>query len=1274
MFKNLSIKVKLAILSAISLFGLVMTISYISIDKTTKSIIAYEMNKLSTVEVTKHAEINKYLKNIKELLVSLAQNNTTKDATIDFNNSFKKLSTETSLNIENIKETLKANFSANYISKVNYDVPKSQPKRLISQYLPKNENAIIAQYMFIVDNNAPINKKNALTYNPKYSNSYMKTHKKYHNSFDTFLNSFNLYDIFIINTNGDVIYTDFKEKDFATNLKHGVYADTGLAEVYEKASNLKNGEIAFEDFKPYEPSYNVYASFIATPIYIDGKVAGVLAFQMPVEQITKIMQFDGMYEEAGLGKTGECYLVGQDYMMRSNSRFQKNIQNKVVQELHSTIGVYKVKTQSTINALKSNSSLNSDVGKWIIKDYRDKRVLSVYHSINIYDQAKWALIAEIDEEEALVPVNTLKNSLLIISIILLLIFIILSLIATHKIIGKPLTRFQDELLHFFEFLKGETNSVKTLEVTSKDEIGKMASSINDGIVIMKKDFQHKKDESWIKDGINQLNNELASSSILEDVSYNAIHFICSYLNAGAGVIFIFDAEKEELKEYASFAHVHRDDLSNTYTFGEGIVGQVALQKSPILLAQSEDSQLNIKNATHSQKALNTYTYPLIYQDKLFGVIEIASVNNFISNQIEFLNASNKVIATAISTSIQNMKVKKLLQDTELANVELKTNQAKLEEANVHMEEQQQRLEIINTNIEEQQQQLEEANANMEEQQQQLQISEQNLKIQNESLQKAKKETEDKAQELEMSNKYKSEFLANMSHELRTPLNAIILLSQLLSKNKKENLNKDDIKKSLTIFNSGKELLRLINDILDLSKVESGKMEIIIDSFHSSDFLTNIENLFENGIKEKNLEFKIIDNYKNIIHSDSDRISQIVRNLISNALKFTKDGSITLEISPTPKNEIEIAVTDTGIGIAKEKQEQIFQAFTQADGSTTRRYGGTGLGLSISKELAHLLSGNIYLESKENEGSTFKVILPNLKKNDTVSTIKKQEVIETIQVDTLSDDRDILNDNSAMLVIDDDVAFTEIVYENIKKHKHFGLIAHTANDGLELIKKYNISAILLDLTLPDINGIEVLKELKTDEKTKDIPIYIISSKDKDSETLKMGALGYGQKPLIEDDIDDVISELQSFIQNHKVVNEENESVVLDDIDLNGLSIMIVDDDIKNIFVLDSALGEYNANIQTAYNGKEAIEKLKDSTKVDLILMDIMMPVMNGYEAIEAIRADDMLSDIPIIAVTAKAMKEDKDRCIQLGADDFVSKPIDIDALVKLIDVWSKRKHT
>lgn len=1000
-------------------------------------------------------------------------------------------------------------------------------------------------------------------------------------------------------------------------------------------------------------------------------------------------------------------------------------------------------------------------------------------------------------------INTIIiNILTIIATMFILVFIVLRI--AKKSILTPLENFQNGLLDFFKYLKGEQKEIVFLDDSLKDEIGVMSNIVNQGIKKVENSVNHKNIEDWIKDGVNSLNQILINLKDVQDVSDRSVNFICDHINAGVGVFYLFDEDKNKLVQYASFAHVIRDELSYEFDLKEGIIGQVAFQKKPILLKNIKKDENLITTGTITQASYNTYTFPLIYNNKLYGVIEIGSFNEIEKKYIDFFDATNRIICLALSNSIQDKKVKQLLEHTKKANKQLEINQLKLEEANAYMEEQQQQLEEANANMEEQQQQLEEANANMEEQQQQLKISEQNLKLQNQKLEETKNEIENKANELEQSGKYKSEFLANMSHELRTPLNSIILLSSLLQKNSKKTLNVDDIKKAKTIFESGNDLLKLINDILDLSKVESGKMQVIIDTFNSADFLSQIKDTFEFIAIDKGLKFNIVDEYNGIINNDRDRISQIVKNLISNAFKFTKEGSITLKISKSYEKDFIISVIDTGIGIAANKQELIFKAFTQADGGTSREFGGTGLGLSISRELSKLLGGFITLKSEEGIGSTFSVELPNLKSTleDYVVNTHKEEKIFKKDISTnvsipiievVNDDRNIMTkDDEAYLIIDDDKMFTEVVYEEVKKDNNFALIALTATSGLELVKKHKIKGIMLDLTLPDMDGVDVLKELKSNNKTRHIPVHVISSKDKNNETLELGAIGYLQKPVFDGDINHIISSIDSFQEkqikdllivednkvhrealielvgegvnikgvktsaeailevkkekydtvvvdlglmdgsgyevceyiknthpklpiiiytgrdldsqdkiklqeysnsiiiktansNERILNEiniflhrddeedEQSNEIFESIDLRGTNILIVDDDIKNIFVLDAALKEFKATTHTAFNGQEALDFLEQNSDIDLILMDIMMPIMDGYEAIKAIREDSKLKHLPIIAVTAKAMKEDREKCIQLGADDYLSKPIDINILGNLIKVWSKKKH-
>lgn len=1318
--KNISIKIKVLLLSMVSLLALSFILGTVAINKT------------------------------KETLIEV---------------QYKQLTTERDSKIKQLQEIFKL-----YTKQINLLKTTSYVTNLTKDFQDIHNKVGIDPY-----GSFPINNDEIQKMLPKWDAFYKKYTETY---------PFN--DVYLISQEfGHVIYTYGKKNDFGTNLSNGDYRDSALAKIWKKVKKYKRS--VFIDMSAYEPRGGEPSMFIAAPVYIDSKFSSVLVFRINTSDIQDIMRF-----RSGYANTQEDYLVGPDYLMRSDSFLSP--------KTHSVKNSFKYPKTGISDSVAVKDALIGNSETKLIQDYRGNNVLSSYTPFKIDEDLTWAMIAEIDENSVLEVPNDLRNTLILISFITFSLVFFLLYIVIQKYIISSLNRFQFGLLDFFKYLNKETNDVKLLSIESKDEIGVMSVAVNNGIDQVKKNIEKTRIEAWIKDGVNKLNQSLINLESIEEVSRKSIDFLSSYTNSGVGVFYIFDENENTLVQYSSYAHIVRDELSNVFKLGEGIIGQVGFQKKPILLKNIKKDENLITTGTITQASYNTYTFPLIYNEKLYAVIELGSFNEFNEEIIEFLNASTRNICISLSATIQNNKVKELLENTKKANKELELNQLKLEEANTYMEEQQQQLEEANANMEEQQQQLEEANANMEEQQQQLKISEQNLKLQNQALEENKKDIQKKAEELEISGKYKSEFLANMSHELRTPLNSIILLSSLLQRNSKATLNNDDIKKAKTIFESGNELLRLINDILDLSKVESGNMQVIVDNFNSSDLLAQIKDTFEYSAIEKGLTFNIIDEYKQNISNDRDRISQVIRNLLSNALKFTKEGSITLKISASKDKDFRISIIDTGIGIALDKQDLIFKAFTQADGGTSREFGGTGLGLSISKEFAKLLGGYISLESQENVGSTFSIDLPNLE-DDNIKQVHIEEkpksktvVNKNIPIiEIVKDDRDnISSSDETYLIIDDDKMFSEVVYEEVKKNGNNCLIALSATSGLELIKKYNIKGIMLDLTLPDMDGIDVLKELKSNKQTSHIPVHIISSKDKDNQTLKLGAIGYLQKPVYDGDINNIINSIDSFQEkeikdllivednqvqrealieligegvnitgvksaqeainevkkekydtvvidlglmegsgyevceyiknsypklpiiiytgkelnaddkiklqkysnsiiiktvnsNERILNEINlflhrdskenqeSKEIFESIDLHGTNILIVDDDIKNIFVLDAALKEFNANTHTAFNGKEALEFLEKNPNVDLVLMDIMMPIMNGYEAIEKIREDERIKHIPIITVTAKAMKEDREKCISIGADDYLSKPIDINILANLIKLWSRKKH-
>lgn len=916
-------------------------------------------------------------------------------------------------------------------------------------------------------------------------------------------------------------------------------------------------------------------------------------------------------------------------------------------------------------------------------------------------------------------------------------------------------------------------------------------------------------QSWIRNGIAELNEALAGENTIVSTSSKAITYIGNYLNAGVGAIYTYNKEDEILTQSASYAFVQREELSNKFALGEGTVGQVALQKSPIQLKNIKRTSSIITTGTTSEAPINTYTFPLIYQDELYGVVEIGSHLLFDEKAAEFFELANNVIATSIATAVQNEKVKLLLEKTQQnnfeiqeANAQMAEQQQQLEEANVQMEEQQQQLEEANAEMTERQQQLEEANTQMEEQQQQL-------REQNEDLEQSRKEIDQRAAELELSNQYKSEFLANMSHELRTPLNSIILLSESMKENKQKHLNEKDIKRAGIIHRSGEELLRLINDILDLSKVEAGKMDLIVNNFTAEEFLSDLHVQFEESAQAKGLELKIQDNYKGNISNDRDRLGQVVRNFVSNALKFTNKGSITIGIDKEGNGDARVYVTDTGIGIPKDKLKLVFEAFQQIDGTISREYGGTGLGLSISRELGKLMKGHLELESELSQGSTFIIIIPNLireegttleeliRKQESRPKALKKEIEKTVSTaaevgtvnQAIKDDREnIKKGEKAYLVVEDNLELAEAVSDKIREQGEKVIVAETGGEAIYLASQYALKGVMLDLGLPDIDGIDVLKTFKTNLALKTIPIYIISADDKEKLARIEGAIGYTQKPLRENSFKNILNSFDAFnkkevkdlliVEDNKVqrealidfigtdsvktrgvesvsaaitelakgiydavivdltlksgsgfevceyikkneiktpiiiytgkeLTEEEEihlkkytdSIIIksaasqnrlmanldlflhrvkknmpverkkiNEIDFKSKKILLVDDDIRNIYVLADLLEDTGAEVITARNGQKALDALEEHADINIVLMDIMMPVLNGYEATASMRKNEKFRNIPVIALTAKAMPEDKKEALDAGCDDYVTKPIKSEILLGVMSGW------
>ena len=685
----------------------------------------------------------------------------------------------------------------------------------------------------------------------------------------------------------------------------------------------------------------------------------------------------------------------------------------------------------------------------------------------------------------------------------------------YKVMGAD-DRLGHAILQMIKYLRTilkQANAISredfsgTIESKSKDdELGLALVTMTD---MLRSSSIKNKNEIYFSEGVGSFSDTLTGISDSVELAKKAITLACRYVNASSGVVYSYSKESQELSLIASYSYISRDNLSNKFHLGDGVIGQVALEREAILLKNLKGDEYMVQSGTTSELAKEIFAFPLIHEDELFGVVELLSFESFSKIQEDYLAKIASVFATALHTTSQNAQIKTLLEKSQEAFEELQTQSEELQESNVQMEEQQQ----------------------------QLTLQSHELQVKNETLAKAKLEIDQRAEELEKASKYKSEFLANMSHELRTPLNSIILLSKLLTQNQNKTLDDKDIEKSAVIHKAGNDLLLLINDILDLSKVESGNMELIYEDVASSEIMTDMQGLFSALGEDKDVKFILEDSFRSIFSTDKTKLSQVLKNLLSNAFKFTKEGSVTLSLREE-RGALSLIVKDSGIGIPASKLETIFEAFKQVDGSISREFGGTGLGLSISKTIVELMNGEITVESEFGVGTSFIVTIPLLKGSKLESkTIER--VVQAVE---------ITEPSKTVILQDEEI---EATYEN---------------------------------------------------------------------------------------------------------------------ELSNKNILIVDDDSRNIFTLTSTLESMDAEVYSAFNGKEALEVLESEERVDLILMDIMMPVMDGLVAIKNIKSDVRFKDIPIIAITAKTMPEDKQHCLEAGANDYLPKPLEHSALVSMMKAW------
>ncbi|MDM8565244.1 response regulator [Candidatus Halobeggiatoa sp. HSG11] len=912
-------------------------------------------------------------------------------------------------------------------------------------------------------------------------------------------------------------------------------------------------------------------------------------------------------------------------------------------------------------------------------------------------------------------------------------------------------------------------------------------------------------QDWLKTGQTQLGDVVSGEQNMTQLAKNVIALLANYLQMSVGMFYIY--EQDKLKLIGSYAYTNRKGIKHEFKTGEGLVGQTALEQKQLHITKvPKDYYVHINSGLGTALPNNLLIQPIIYEGKLKAVIELAAFKTVTETDKLLLTQIMSVIGVAINTAESRSQTQELLQRSRQQTEELQTQQEELQKANGELQSQSEELQS-------QQEELRQSNETLEERTN-------DLEQQKIEMEKAQTAITLKAKELELASKYKSEFLANMSHELRTPLNSLLILSQLLAENKTGNLDEKQIEYAETINSAGNDLLTLINDILDLSKVEAGKVEVQWEDISLPNLLASIEQKFAPIANDKNVEFNltIASDIPDILVTDGQRIKQIINNLLSNALKFTSEGEVKLIVQhPTEiphyidklelGKTIIISVSDTGIGIPKDKQQNIFEAFQQADGSTSRSYGGTGLGLSISRQLARLLGGELTLVSESEKGSTFTLYLPEKQSSLPISQTATSEpplLMEEYQSPKevlRSDDRDnLLSTDKTILVIEDDCKFSNIL-RDLSKNKGFKcLSAEDGLTGLKLAEKHKPSAIILDISLPKMDGLTVMRKLKDKPSTRHIPVHFVSASDQSMDAKKLGAIGYLIKPINIEKLDEVFQKIETFLaktmkkllvladneaNQQKIMSlvanddlqieisltsetacqkllemtydcvildinveqntgsellkkmyqkkvpackipivvyadrdltDEEEALLLqcseeipiksadspehlvDEISLflhqiaanlpdnkremlhmvhdkvtilKNKNVLVVDDDVRNVYALATILENHDMEVVCAVNGKESLKLLKSNPDITIVLMDIMMPEMDGYEAIKEIRKQPKYRNLPIIALTAKAMKDDKNKCIEAGANDYLTKPVDTDKLLSLMRVWLYR---
>jgi HAMP domain-containing protein/CheY-like chemotaxis protein/signal transduction histidine kinase len=992
---------------------------------------------------------------------------------------------------------------------------------------------------------------------------------------------------------------------------------------------------------------------------------------------------------------------------------------------------------------------------------------------------------------------------------------------------------------------------RSIAVEAQGEVAELKDTINQMIANLAETTRTNQEQDWLNSNMARFTGMLQGERDLETVSRLIMSELTPLVGAQHGAFFMMESpdgegDDFELRLLSSYGYKQRKNVPTRFKIGEGLVGQSALELKPILITQAPDDYVRITSGLGEAAPVNVIVLPVLFEEQVLAVVELGSFQRFSHIQQTFLEQLAESIGVVLNTIQANMRTEELLEQSQQLTMELQSQseelqaqQEELQQTNKELEEQAASLKASEELLQTQQEELQQTNEELEEKAQLLEEQNRRIEIKNREIELARAALEEKAEQLALSSRYKSEFLANMSHELRTPLNSLLILAKLLAENPDENLSQKQIEFADTIYSAGSDLLGLINDILDLSKVEAGRMDVNVGEVKLSDLRDFVERSFRPVSEDKRLDFQIEVHGANVpptIETDEQRLQQVLKNLLSNAFKFTDQGSVRLRVGVAEgmqfaseslsraETVLEFAVTDTGVGIAHDKLRLIFEAFQQADGTTSRRYGGTGLGLSISREIARLLGGEIHVESQPGEGSTFTLFLPASYQSVGVKPHDDVEADEIVFTDAegnggtptavwvedpeldpalllpseVRDDRDeIQQGDRVVLIVEDDAEMARTELEVARERGFKGIVALRGDSGLALAHEFKPDAIILDMKLPVLDGWSLLERLKQHPETRHIPVHIVSAGDGRQNALRAGAVAFVEKPVSKEGLEETFGAIRTFIDREVkrllvVEDDQDQRRALveligggEDVEVTAVAsgedalealqlqrydcmvvdlklpersgfdlldqikqderlatmpvivytgkeltqgettrlrkladtivvkdassperlldetalflhrverklpqekrrlleqlhsaegvfkekkILIVDDDVRNVFALTSVLEAHGMEVFYAENGKDGIELLRRTPEIDLVLMDIMMPELDGYETTRQIREDDTFKQLPIISLTAKAMKGDREKAIAAGASDYITKPVDTDQLLSLMRVW------